>query len=164
MLRITVREKASEQRWILQGRLTKECIDELVSSWRAARRGRTARNRIVDLNEITVIDKSGEVVLSMMIGEGPRFVATGLYTKHLLEGCIREQEIPPIDSQDCYIWFEPSLIHQHFVPSFIPLSTKAVGSEQATRVRISLFLYWDLRDGLVDVIKIGRGQHRCGIA
>ena len=31
MLRITVRERASEQRWILQGRLTKECIDELVS-------------------------------------------------------------------------------------------------------------------------------------
>jgi hypothetical protein len=85
MLRITVRERASEQRWILQGRLTKECIDELVSSWRTSRRGPSAGNRIVDLNEITVIDKSGEEVLSMMIGEGTKFVATGLYTKHLLE-------------------------------------------------------------------------------
>jgi hypothetical protein len=85
MLRITVRERASEQRWILQGRLTKECIDELVCSWRAARTGPSAGTRIVDLNEITVIDKSGEEVLSMMIGEGTKFVATGLYTKHLLE-------------------------------------------------------------------------------
>jgi hypothetical protein len=85
MLRITVKERASEQRWILQGRLTKECIDELVATWRAGRRGPTAGNRIVDLNEITVIDKSGEEVLSMMIGEGTKFVATGLYTKHLLE-------------------------------------------------------------------------------
>jgi hypothetical protein len=85
MLRITVKERASEQRWILQGRLTKECIDELVATWRAARRGPSAGNRIVDLNEITVIDKSGEEVLSMMIGEGTKFVATGLYTKHLLE-------------------------------------------------------------------------------
>ena len=85
MLRITVKERASEQRWILQGRLTKECVDELVFSWRAARSRPSAENRIVDLNEITVIDKSGEEVLSMMIDEGTRFVATGLYTKHLLD-------------------------------------------------------------------------------
>jgi hypothetical protein len=85
MLRITVKERASEQRWILQGRLTKECIGELVFNWRAARSRPSAENRVVDLNEITVIDKSGEEVLSMMIGEGTKFVATGLYTKHLLE-------------------------------------------------------------------------------
>jgi ABC-type transporter Mla MlaB component len=85
MLRITVKEKGSEQRWTLQGRLTKECVAELVSTWQAARSRHSAGNRIVDLNEITVIDKSGEEVLSMMIGEGATFVATGLYTKHLLE-------------------------------------------------------------------------------
>jgi hypothetical protein len=85
MLRITVKEKASEQRWTLQGRLTKECIAELVSNWQAARSRPSAGNRIVDLNEITVIDKSGEEVLSMMIGEGATLVATGLYTRHLLE-------------------------------------------------------------------------------
>jgi hypothetical protein len=85
MLRITVKEIASEQRWTLQGRLTKECIAELVSNWREACNRPSAGHRIVDLNEITVIDKSGEEVLSMMIGEGAKFVATGLYTKHLLE-------------------------------------------------------------------------------
>ena len=85
MLRITVKEKGSEQRWTLQGRLTKECVAELVSNWREARGRPSAGNRIVDLNEITVIDKSGEEVLSMMIGEGATFVATGLYTRHLLK-------------------------------------------------------------------------------
>ena len=85
MLRITVKENDSEQRWTLLGRLTKECVAELISNWRASRSQPSARTRIVDLNEITVIDKSGEEVLSMMIGEGARFVATGLYTKHLLE-------------------------------------------------------------------------------
>jgi hypothetical protein len=85
MLRITVRERASEQRWILQGRLTKEYINELVRSWRAAHTGPSAGTRIVDLSEVTVIDKRGEEILSMMIGEGTKFVATGLYTKHLLE-------------------------------------------------------------------------------
>ena len=85
MLRITVKEEGSEQRWTLQGRLTKECIAELVSNWQAACNRPSAAHRIVDLNEITVIDKSGEEVLSTMIGEGATFVATGLYTKHLLE-------------------------------------------------------------------------------
>ena len=85
MLRITIKENGSEQRWTLQGRLTKECLAELVSNWRADRSGSSAGNRIVDLSEITVIDKSGEEVLSMMIDEGAMFVATGLYTRHLLE-------------------------------------------------------------------------------
>ena len=85
MLRITVKESGSEQRWILQGRLTKECVAELISNWQAARSRTSVGNRIVDLNEITVIDKSGEEVLSMMICEGAIFVATGLYTRHLLE-------------------------------------------------------------------------------
>ena len=85
MLRITVKEKDSEQRWTLQGRLTKEYVAELISNWQVARSRTSVETRVVDLNEITVIDKSGEDVLSMMIGEGATFVATGLYTKHLLE-------------------------------------------------------------------------------
>ena len=85
MLRITVMESAAEQSWVLQGRLTKNSVTELVSNWQAARDRPSACNRVVDLNEVTVIDKSGEEVLSMMIDEGAKFVATGLYTKHLLE-------------------------------------------------------------------------------
>jgi hypothetical protein len=92
MLRITVKEKGPEQRWTLQGRLTKECIAELVSNWREACISQSPGNRIVDLNEITVIDKSGEEALSMMIGDGATFVATGLYRRHLLEA-LRERTV-----------------------------------------------------------------------
>jgi ABC-type transporter Mla MlaB component len=85
MLRITVKESPVAQIWVLQGRLTKNSVPELVSSWQAAQNRPSARNRVVDLNEIIVIDKSGEEVLSMMIDEGASFVASGLYTKHLLQ-------------------------------------------------------------------------------
>jgi ABC-type transporter Mla MlaB component len=95
MLRITVKENASEQRWVLQGRLTKQSISELLSIWRVACDQASARDRIVDLNEVTVIDKSGEEVLSMMIGEGAKFVATGLYTKHLIEALHERAANPP---------------------------------------------------------------------
>lgn len=97
MLRITVKEKDSEQRWTLQGRLTRECVAELISNWRAACSRPSAGTRIVDLNEITVIDKSGEAVLSMMIGDGATFVATGLYTKHLLEALRERTGNSPIE-------------------------------------------------------------------
>jgi hypothetical protein len=85
MLRITVTENDSEQRWVLQGRLTGSFLEELTASWCTNRDRPPTRRRTVDLNGITCIDKDGEQVLLMMIRDGAKFVATGLYTKHLLE-------------------------------------------------------------------------------
>ena len=90
MLRIIVKELAAEQRWILQGRLTRNSVDGLLSNWRSAQDASCAKDRVVDLNDVIVIDKSGEEVLSVMIAEGVRFVADGLYTKHLLKA-LRER-------------------------------------------------------------------------
>ncbi len=85
MLRITMTEDASEQRWVLQGRMTASLLEELTESWRANLDRRPIKNRVVDLDEVTCIDKDGEQVLLMMIKDGARFEASGLYTKHLLE-------------------------------------------------------------------------------
>jgi anti-anti-sigma regulatory factor len=91
MLRIMVTEGASEQRWVLQGRLTGSSIQELTTNWRINRQNRSpTQSCIVDLNEITSIDKDGEQVLLMMIRDGAKFVATGLYTKHLLESLLAD--------------------------------------------------------------------------
>jgi hypothetical protein len=83
MLRITVSEGDFGQRWILQGRLTKSSASELISHWNA--RQNPSVDRIVDLREITTIDKDGEAVLSMMMRDGAEFVTSGVYTKYLLE-------------------------------------------------------------------------------
>jgi hypothetical protein len=83
MLRITVKEDGLEERWILQGRLHKASIAELISTWKACR-DRQCR-RIVNLEKVTSIDKSGEEVLMMMIGDGADIVAGGIYNKHLVE-------------------------------------------------------------------------------
>ena len=85
MLRITVTETTSEQRWVLQGRLTGSTIDELITNWHANRHCSPSQSCVVELNEVTSIDKDGEQVLLMMIKDGAKLVATGLYTKHLLE-------------------------------------------------------------------------------
>jgi ABC-type transporter Mla MlaB component len=91
MLRITVTEGASEQRWVLQGRLTGSSVEELTTNWCINRQNRApTESCIVDLSEITSIDKDGEQVLLMMIRDGAKFVATGVYTKHLLESLSAE--------------------------------------------------------------------------
>jgi ABC-type transporter Mla MlaB component len=97
MLRITVTESTSEQRWILQGRLTGSTVEELITSWRANQRCQPSRTCVVDLNEITSIDKDGEQVLLMMLRDGAKLVANGLYTKHLLES-LSAQDAPRRDS------------------------------------------------------------------
>ena len=85
MLRITMTEDQSEQRWVLQGRMTSSFLEDLTESWRVSHDLRPAQNRVVDLDEVTCIDKDGEQLLLMMMRDGAKFVASGLYTKHLLE-------------------------------------------------------------------------------
>ena len=81
-LTITVREIAPEQRWILHGRLTDYSVAEVVSNWYAAKEREIAGPRVIDLDGVSVIDRSGARALSMMIQDGARF--GGIYAKYLL--------------------------------------------------------------------------------
>ena len=85
MLRITVVESPEEEKWILQGHLTGDFASELSANWRVSLDQCSDRPRIVDLSDVTLIDKRGEEVLLAMISQRATFIATGLYTRHLLE-------------------------------------------------------------------------------
>jgi hypothetical protein len=83
MLTITVKEIASGQRWILHGRLTDYFVAEILSNWYASKDLESSGPRIIDLDGVSDIDRSGERALSMMIQDGARF--GGIYARHLLE-------------------------------------------------------------------------------
>jgi len=85
MLKISFSEIPTEEKWILEGRLTEPWVRELRTSWK--RNHRTAKERacIVDLNEITFVDRSGERLLRAMVREGAKCIASGIYIKHILE-------------------------------------------------------------------------------
>ena len=85
MLKITVTETATELRWILQGRLVAPWVRELRKSWNAAHQSREGRRCLVDLNDVTLIDQSGEKLLRAMAREGVQFIANGVSNKHFLE-------------------------------------------------------------------------------
>jgi outer membrane protein TolC len=85
MLKISFSEIPTQEKWILKGRLTEPWVRKLRTSWK--RNHRTAKERacIVDLNEVTFVDKSGERLLRTMVREGAQCIAGGIYVKHILE-------------------------------------------------------------------------------
>jgi len=85
MLKISFSEIPTEEKWILEGRLTEPWVRELRTSWKKNHRTAKERACIVDMNEITFVDKSGERLLRAMVIEGAQCIASGIYIKHILE-------------------------------------------------------------------------------
>jgi hypothetical protein len=85
MLKITITNTATVERWILQGRLVAPWVNELRTSWMRARRAIRRRRCIVNLDEVTFIDKGGERMLRSMSRQGAKLVASDVYVKHVLD-------------------------------------------------------------------------------
>ncbi len=85
MFKITVVDNLTEEKWILQGHLTGEFASELRANWQRSLDQSSDRPRVVDLSDVTAIDKSGEEVLLQMTRQHATFIATGVSTRYLLE-------------------------------------------------------------------------------
>jgi hypothetical protein len=85
MLRITVAETATEQRWTLEGRLVGPWVGELRARWKGRHRAQNGRTCTVDLSAVTFIDKGGQRLLRIMSKEATQFVATNVYIKRVLD-------------------------------------------------------------------------------
>jgi anti-anti-sigma regulatory factor len=85
VLKIIVIETQMENRWILQGQLVGPWVRELRECWKKKPRTESGQKCVVDLNDVTFIDKSGERLLRAMSKKGAELVAKGMYTKYLLE-------------------------------------------------------------------------------
>ncbi len=69
----------------MQGRLVGPWVSELRTAWKRAHRSQDKRACVIDLNDVTFIDKSGERLLRAMSKKGAQLIARGLYLKHVLE-------------------------------------------------------------------------------
>jgi hypothetical protein len=90
VLKIAITDLSDEQRWTLQGQLVGQWAAELRSTWREAHHAEDTRKRIVELIEVTSIDRNGEEVLAEIMSQGAEFVSGDVYTKHLLRNLRRE--------------------------------------------------------------------------
>ena len=101
MLRITVVETLTEQKWTLEGRLVQPWISELKSAWMKTETARRERKCVVDLTGLTSIDKNGEKVLAELSKEGAELIATGCYTQHLVHNITRKIESSAVRKGAC---------------------------------------------------------------
>ena len=85
MLKITRTETSTEETWILQGRLVGLWVSELRRCWKKTHRTDTNLKCIVDLNDVTLVDREGERLLRTMSKAGVQFIARGIYIRHLLQ-------------------------------------------------------------------------------
>jgi hypothetical protein len=85
MLKITIANTAREELWTLQGRLVGPWVKELKASWKRAHPTARRRRCIVNLHEVTFIDKSGERMLRCMSNQGAQLVAGDVYVKHVVD-------------------------------------------------------------------------------
>ncbi len=69
----------------MQGRLVGPWVSELRTAWKKAHRSQDKRACVIDRNDVTFIDKSGERLLRAMSKKGAQLIARGLYLKHVLE-------------------------------------------------------------------------------
>ncbi len=94
MLKITNSATFNEQRWKLSGQLAGPWVAELRSNWDQVRDRSRGRTYVIDLSEVTCIDERGEGFLSEFKDQGAKFVARGVYTRHLLENLKSKVEPP----------------------------------------------------------------------
>ena len=92
MLKITITDLDDEQRWSLQGQLVGQWAAELGSTWRKAHVVGDTRKCIVELIAVTSIDRNGQDALSEIMSHGGEFIASDVYTKHLLQNLRSELE------------------------------------------------------------------------
>ena len=85
MLKIVVTETPAEKRWTLHGQLVGPWVRQLRICWRKACGGAGGQKCVVNLDDVTFIDKAGEKLLRVMAKEGIEFVARGISIRYLVE-------------------------------------------------------------------------------
>src|SRR5277367_3090366 len=85
MLKINFSETLTEEKWILAGRLSGAWVRELRASWKKNHQTDKKRECILDLNDVTFIDKTGEGLLRELRDEGAQFISGGCYVRHIVE-------------------------------------------------------------------------------
>ncbi|MGC2323136.1 MAG: STAS/SEC14 domain-containing protein [Terriglobales bacterium] len=85
MLKITIVDTPTEQRIVLFGKLAGPWLGELQRVWEESRHRLGNRRRVVDINDVTVIDHSADALLVTMMKEEAEFVANGLVNQWLIQ-------------------------------------------------------------------------------
>jgi len=89
MFKISIVEKNSQRRLVLEGQLVPPWTTEVESAWRNATEQLQGRKLVIDLENVTLISRDGENTLFRLMKNGAKFTSAGVLTKHVLKQLAR---------------------------------------------------------------------------
>jgi hypothetical protein len=90
MLKISILDKPSHRRLVVEGKLIAPWAAELSRVWREAKTNLDGREVVIDVKCLTAITEDGESVLLELMKEGARFRSSGVFTKQVLKRLARK--------------------------------------------------------------------------
>jgi len=92
MMKIQVNELGDQLILEVEGRLAGVFVPELEQCWRTSLAIRPDRKVLVDLKDVTCVDRAGRSLLHLMHCEGVLFLRAGMAIQDILEQIMEEQE------------------------------------------------------------------------
>jgi hypothetical protein len=92
MLKISIVDTSAQCRIVLEGQLFALWVTELKKTWKALSAGLDGREFVVDVSDVTFINREGENALLELMREGAKFQYRGVFSKHIVEELTRRQK------------------------------------------------------------------------
>src|ERR1700758_2214024 len=90
MLRISIVERRSQRRLVLEGKLVEPWVHELKPAYQEASADLNGRELVIDVKSVVAISGDGENVLLDLMKAGACFRRPGVFTKHILKRLVRQ--------------------------------------------------------------------------
>ena len=89
MFKISIVETQNQRRLVLEGKLVPPWTAEVETAWRGAVEQLQGRKLIIDLKNVTLINRDGENTLLRLMEDGAKFSCKDVLTKHVLKELAR---------------------------------------------------------------------------
>ena len=90
MLRISIVESDGQKKLVLEGALVPPWTAEVEKVWRGVTGGASDRKPMIDLQNLTAINRDGEETLFKLMRQGARFRCADVFTKDVLKRVARK--------------------------------------------------------------------------
>lgn len=85
MFKLSVVEDDGQQKLVLEGTLVPPWTEEVEKAWRGVAGGASDRKPMIDLQNVTAINRDGEETLYKLMSQGARFRCVDVFTKDVLK-------------------------------------------------------------------------------
>ena len=90
MFRISVVESDGQQKLVLEGTLVHPWTSEVEKAWRGVAGDASHPKPIIDLQNVTAINRDGEETLYKLMSQGARFRCVDVFTRDVLKRLARK--------------------------------------------------------------------------